>query len=460
MSPNENWLQRASEMMKLAWPLIVASSFWSLQISIDRFFLGHYDLSALAALTGAIGVFWAPMALLHQTVSYIATFVAQYTGAGQRQKVGSAIWQAFYISLIGGFAFLLFIPLSGTIFQSFGHSANMQRLETIYFDLICLSALPTALVALTSGFFTGIENTRMVMKINAVGLVANFIFDYLFIFGNFGFPELGLRGAALGTIVANFCGAVYGFWKMFRIQTHSSYRLRSDFHLNFNMFRQFLKFGIPNGLQWALEGIAFTVFLIFVGRMPSGEVALASSGVTITLLMLGILPALGMGQAVLVEVGQNIGKKNIGQAEKKIKIGVQLTAIYGLTVGLLLAVAPGFFAKMFAPSDNLEMWSLVYTQLQVLIPILAAYLFFDCLQLVYVFAIKGAGDTRFPSLVSLLAPWPLFIFPTWWFSKSSFGIYWAWGAIVVYVIFLAVIFYLRYRLGPWRKMSVIESRES
>ena len=98
--------------MKLAWPLIIANSFWSLQISIDRFFLGHYDLNALAALTGVIGIFWAPMALIQQTVAYVATFVAQYIGAEKKQESGKAVWQSLYISLIGGIAFLGLIPFS------------------------------------------------------------------------------------------------------------------------------------------------------------------------------------------------------------------------------------------------------------------------------------------------------------------------------------------------------------
>jgi MATE family multidrug resistance protein len=442
-------------MMALAWPLIVASSFWSLQMSIDRFFLGHYDLNALAAVTGVVGVFWAPMALIHQTVSYLATFVAQYIGANEKEKIGCATWQSIYIAVIGGLLFLLHIPFAEMIFDFFNHSDALKPLEVEYFTFICFSALPTALVAAASGFFTGLEKTKTVMWINAVGLVANFLFDYLFIFGNLGFPEMGIRGAALGTTFANFCAAIFGFYLLFKSENEEAYNIRSHFRLDFKMFKQFLYFGIPNGLQWALEGLAFTAFLIIVGRMPNGEAALASSGILVTLLMLGILPAMGMGQAVLVEVGTNIGKKNIPGAERRVSIGLQLTWIYGLLMGLLLLFFSEPIVGLFASDQGAALWVEIFKQLEILVPLLAVFLIFDATQLILNFAVKGAGDTRFPSFVSLIAPWPIFVLPTWLLADLDTGIYWAWGAGVLYVFALAVIFALRYKYGPWRTMKVI-----
>jgi multidrug resistance protein, MATE family len=161
------------EIIALAWPLIIANSFWNIQLTIDRVFLGMYSTEALGAAMAVMGVFWVPMALLQQTAAYVTTFVAQYFGAKESEKIGSCMWQAFYICIIGGVAFLGLNFLSTWFFGLVGHPEAIQTLEVEYFNSLAYAALPTALVAAFSGFFTGLGNTRIVIVINLVGLLLN-----------------------------------------------------------------------------------------------------------------------------------------------------------------------------------------------------------------------------------------------------------------------------------------------
>src|SRR5688572_15081775 len=91
---------------RLALPLILANSFWTLQITIDRVLLGRLSADAVAAAMAGAMLFWTPLALLQSTAAYAGTFVAQYYGAGRRERVGPAVWQAIHFSLIAGAAFL------------------------------------------------------------------------------------------------------------------------------------------------------------------------------------------------------------------------------------------------------------------------------------------------------------------------------------------------------------------
>ena len=174
-----NW----KRLFAIAWPLIIANSFWNLQLTIDRIFLGQYSTEALGAAMAVMAVFWTPMALLQQTAAYVTTFVAQFLGAEKPEKIGPAVWQSLYVSVVGGLLFLFLILGSPWFFELVGHEPIIQKLEVDYFNAISLSALPMALVAAFSGFYTGLGRTRMVMAINAVGLVVNVIFDYILIFG-------------------------------------------------------------------------------------------------------------------------------------------------------------------------------------------------------------------------------------------------------------------------------------
>ncbi|MEZ4704002.1 MAG: MATE family efflux transporter [Bdellovibrionota bacterium] len=305
LSRKEKW----KNILRLAWPLIIANSFWNLQLTIDRIFLSNHSTESLGAAMAVMGVFWVPMALLQQTAGYVTTFVAQYFGSQEKHMIGPSVWQSIYLSLGGGILFLGLIFCSRKLFFMMNHSPNITELEILYFNSLAYSALPTALVAVASGFFTGLGNTKTVMAINAVGLVVNALLDYAMISGHWGFPAMGIQGAGYATALAGFASALFGLALVFTRKHDRAYQLFSGWIPNRNLLKRFLRFGIPSGLQWALEGMAFTVFLILIGRFESGDAALASSSIAVTVMMLAVLPALGVAQAVMVLVGQHLGEK-------------------------------------------------------------------------------------------------------------------------------------------------------
>jgi multidrug resistance protein, MATE family len=447
----EKWLN----LLKIAWPLIIANSFWNIQLTIDRMYLGNFSTEALAASLAVMGVFWVPMALLQQTASYLMTFVAQYFGAKEEHKIGPAVWQALYVSVIGGILFLGLIPLSPFIFKIIGHSESLRPIEIEYFDSICYSALPAALVAACSAFFSGLGRTQVVIGINAIGLIANVIFDYLLIFGNLGFPALGVAGAGYATTIASFASAFYGLYLVFQHQNDIHYKIRSGWRLDGDLMKRFLKFGIPSGLQWALEGLAFTVFLIFIGRMAQGDAALASSSIAITVMMLSVLPAMGVAQAVSILVGQHLGEKKPRLAEEVSWTGVQIALTYILCIASTFVLFPDFYLSWFKNEENALLWSQVKVIAPILLMFVALFTCFDSLNLVFSFALKGAGDTRFVTLIALTVPWPMMVLPTWYVQDWSNSVYWAWAATTIYVITQAFIFLWRFRGGLWKSMSVI-----
>lgn len=453
-APNSR-VTRWKKILAIAWPLIVANSFWNLQLTTDRIFLGHFSTEALGAAMAVMGIFWTPMALLQQTASYLMTFVAQYFGAKQEDRIGPALWQAIYISLIGGTALLFMIPFSDSLFAWIGHSGGVQKLESEYFKSLCYSGLPTALVAVASGFYTGLGNTRVIMGINCVALIANTVFAYVMIFGKFGFPALGVAGAGYATALANCVAAAYGLWLVFGKKNEATYKTRSSWRYDGDLMKRFVRYGIPSGMQWALEGLAFTLFLIVVGRMNVGDAALASSGIVVTVMMLSVLPAMGVAQAGSVLVGQHLGSKNPEQAAIDTISGLQIAMMYIVTVGITFLLFPSFYLSWFHNPENAPLWSQVSEMVPYLLMYVAFFTCFDSMNLVFSFALKGAGDTKFVTWVALLLPWPVMVIPTWLMRDWPNAVYWAWGAASCYSVIQAMIFLARFRGGKWKSMSVI-----
>jgi len=442
-------------ILALAWPLIIANSFWNLQLTIDRIFLGMYSTEALGAAMAVMGVFWVPMALLQGTANYVITFAAQYFGANEHHRIGASVWQALYVSVIGGVAFLFLNFLSPWFFGMIGHAPGIQALEVEYYNAIAFSALPTALVAAVSGFYTGLGQTRTVIGINLVGLVLNAFLDYVMIFGKWGFPALGVAGAGYATAIATYGAAFYGFALLFKREHERLYRMYSDWRLNFGLLKQFLKFGLPSGLQWAFEGMAFTVFLIIMGHLPQGEAALAASSIAVTVMMLSVLPSMGIAQAVMTLVGQHLGEKKPREAEVATWDGAKIASIYMACIALSFYLVPQFYLSWFKNEGNPELWAQVTLIAPVILKIVAIFTVFDSIYLNVSFALKGAGDTRFVSAVALTLPWPLMVLPAYLLRHSQEAIFWSWSFVAFYAICATGVLWWRFRGGKWKSMSVI-----
>ncbi len=441
-------------ILHIAWPLIIANSFWNIQLTVDRIFLGAYSTEALGAAMSVMGVFWVPMALLQQTASYVTAFVAQYQGAGEERKIGSYVWQSIYISVFGGLLFLILNLFTPWFFEMVGHSDSIQALEVDYFNSLAFSALPMAFIAAISGFYTGIGRTKTVIAINFVGLIFNLALDPLLIFGKWGFPAMGIKGAGYATALSGYAGIVFCIYLLSHKNQEKLFRMRSSWRLNTNYIKKFLKYGIPSGMQWALEGLAFAVFLIIIGRLPNGDVALSSSSIAVTIMMLSVLPSMGIAQSVLTLVGQKMGESDIKAAIKTTWHGVGISFIYISLVASSFWLIPEFYISWFSNPQNPQLWSEVAATVPKLLKIVAIFILFDCIYLNISFALKGAGDTAFVSYVALIVPWPLMVLPAILFMKSPEGLLLSWKFVIVYMVAISILLIMRFKQGKWKSMNL------
>jgi putative MATE family efflux protein len=292
------------ELLRIAVPLIVSNSVWTLQITLDRVMLSWLGQEQVGAAMTAVMLFWTPLALFQTTAGYSTTFVAQYVGAGRPERVGPAVWQALWFSLVFGIAFLILLPLTETLVSWGDHSPHIQQLEADYFYCLCFSALPTMIVAAASGFFAGRGDSWTVLVINVVGLIVNGILDYLWIFGHGGFPAWGIAGAGWATVCGTGASAALALVLLLQRKYREEFQLLAGWRFDPDLFRRLMRYGLPSGLQWALEGLAWTGFLFMVGRL--GDAELAASSIAFTLNAIAFMPTMGIGQAIQVLVGHRL----------------------------------------------------------------------------------------------------------------------------------------------------------
>jgi len=438
----------------LAFPLILSSSLWTLQITIDRILLSRYETDAVGAATQAVFVFWTLLILFQNTCNFATTFVAQYVGAARPARVGPVVWQAIHFGVAAGLAFLLLIPLAEPIFELAGHSPQMQELERIYFVCLCFSALPTLIVAAASSFFAGRGDSWTVLGINAVGLVFNVGLDFWWIYGGLGLPALGIAGAGWATVAGQSISALFALWLMLRPRFRAEYATHRGWKVEWPLLGRLLRFGFPAGVQWMFDALAWTLFLLFLGQL--GSVELNATSATFTVNMVAILPLLGIGQAISILVGQRLGEDRPEVAERSTWTAFRVAWLYMAAMGGLYLFVPDVFIVWFANHSEPDKWSQVEALSRNLLRFVALYCLIDSVNLVFSFALRGAGDTRFVTWVTVGLVGPMLIAPAWACMYYGWGVYWAWGFATAYIFTLAAVFLLRFRHGKWKTMRVIE----
>ncbi len=446
------------EVLVVAIPLVLSTATWSVQHFVDRMFLTWYSPEAIAAAMPAGMLNFSMVSIFMGTAGYVTTFVAQYYGAKRYHRIGPALWQGVYVSLLGGLVIVCAAPFSVPIFRLVGHSPLVQQNEVEYFQILCLGGGAFSASYALSGFFSGRGKTWPVLWVNAATTVVNLILDYALIFGHWGFPELGIRGAGIATVVAGVFSLLMFFGLLCSRSNNHTFHTIKGWRLERDLFVRLLRYGFPSGVQFFLEMAGFTAFVLLVGRL--GIASLAATNIAFNINTLAFMPMIGCGIAVSVLVGQYLGGDKPDHAQSAVYSGFHLTLAYMLSIAAAYVLVPDVFVAPFALRADPGGFSEIYGYSIILLRFVAVYSVFDTMNIVFCSAIKGAGDTRYVMLITVILSVFLFIIPVYLtVVVFEFGLMIAWVFATAYIILLGLIFYLRFLGGKWKTMRVIERRE-
>ena len=307
-----------------------------------------------------------------------------------------------------------------------------------------------------AAFFTGRGLTRPVMIITFIGVLINIPLDFALIFGRWGMPHLGIEGAAIATVTAWGINVLFLMALVFTRKNNLRFGVFTNYRFDREIFARLMRFGIPGSLQFTMDILAFTLFILLVGRI--GKAELAATNIVLSINALAFMPSMGVSQGMSVLVGQALGRKKPALAASYVRSGCQLLVIYILVIDMIFLLAPDFVLGPFmAAEEGAASQQLVLTYGRTLLQIVCAYLFFDALYMVYSGALRGAGDTRFMMLAIGIAS-PLFLVLPVYIGIVYFAISvtTAWLFVLLFVTVLFLLSWLRYRHGNWKKMLVIE----
>jgi len=437
---------------QIALPIIVSTASYTVMLFVDRLFLsrvGKHELAA--AMSGGLSSF-VLSAFFVGLVGYASALVSQYYGAQAYQKCTRSVTQSLLLSAASYPILLAFIPIIQYVFILAGQDPKLTENATAYARILLVGSVFLVARTAAGAFFIGIGKTRVIMLTNIAGALVNIPLNYVLIFGKFGFPELGIRGAAIGTVCASVLVFVSLFAFYLRETSREPYRVDRQMRYDPEIMERLLRFGTPAGVAPFLNWFAFNVFVQVVHSY--GPNIAAAATIAFNWDAVSFIPMMGLGMTASTVVGQQIGARDHDGAQRAAYLVIRIGLIYGcamvtLFVGFADSLAALFGSGFDSPDGRITSMSADMLRLLAIhVPAIAA-------KLVLGGALRAAGDTTWSMWVSVAIHWAMGFGVIALVRGFDVHPYVAWSTLIVmnYAHFLAV--WYRFRSGKWREKQLI-----
>ncbi|MBN2384879.1 MATE family efflux transporter [bacterium] len=431
----------------LAWPTMLAMVLQTLFSLIDAFWVGKLGAEALAAVSGASFILWAIYSVCHISATGITALVARYCGADRMDLARLSGSLGLLVSALIGIAVgLVGIGSMTPLFRIMDLPIEVAVLARQYLGYY-LAGIPLAFIYMgLESIFRASGDTKTPMGILAMTLIANAVLDPLLIFGYLGFPILGVRGAAIATIMSYGLGLVISHPILKRRALLPRLFSREWLVVDFSLVWSIIRIGSPV----AISGVSFSLIYILLTRVIShfGTASLAALGMGHRLEGIAYLASVGFAIAASTLVGQNLGAGKPDRAER----AAWLATLYGsIAMGVFALIAVFFAPQIIALFINDQEVIILGSQYLYIIACCEVFLAFE---IILEGAFSGAGDTLPPMLISI--PLTALRFPVAYLCAITWGmgLLSVWWAISLSTLLKGIISAYWFYRGKWKTRKI------
>jgi len=414
---------------KLATPVILGMLGHQVVALVDNIMVGQLGTAELAAVSLGNSFMFIAMSLGIGFSTAITPLVAEADGEGNREKGKSSFKHGLFLCIVLGLALFAVVMAAKPLMYVMKQPPEVVDLAMPYLTLVAASLVPLIIFQGFKQFSDGMSMTRFPMYATIVANLVNVLLNYMFIFGKFGAPELGVVGAAIGTLVSRVVMVGY-LWYLLSRKEKSRYFVTSIkiFTLSKAMLKKLLNLGFPSAMQMFFEVAIFTSAIWLSGIL--GKNPQAANQIALNLASMTFMVAMGFSVAAMIRVGNQKGLKNFKELRRVAISIVLLTSILALVFAVFFILFNGELPKIFLDynsvtdfADNQEVVSIAA---QLLI-IAAIFQFTDALQVVALGALRGMQDVKIPTLICFIAYWiigfPISYYLSMETSLESMGIW-------------------------------------
>ncbi|ANE52006.1 MATE family efflux transporter [Flavisolibacter tropicus] len=442
-----------SSLLKLAIPLVLANILQSAYQLIDAFWVGRLGGDAVAAVSVTTPVVFLFIALGFGLAIAGSTLIAQYVGAGNFSMVNHVAAQTtlmvMLVSLLLASIGYFFTP---NLLHLIGVAPEVYR-GAVGFMRVTFMGLPFNFFFIVfQSFMRSTGHAKVPVYIVSGTVVLNFLLDPLFIFGWGPIPAMGVMGAALATFITQVIAALIGLLLLFRGR-YGIHLKRKNFAPDWAYIKRAFLLGFPASIEQSMRGLGLIVMTFLITSF--GTLTLAAYGVGSSVLQVVMIPAMGLSMAISTLVGQNIGAGNIERAAKIGSLGTTLGFWVLTGFGILAFLLAPHLIRFFVPEDP----NVIAAGAEFLRTMSWAWGFI-AIQFCLTGVFRASGNMFLSMIIALVSQWVLQFPLAYVLSRHSpLGTQGLWWAFPVTNLITALITWVIFRKGDWKKKRLTDEDE-
>ncbi len=413
----------------------------------DNIMVGQLGTAELAAVSLGNSFVFIAMSLGIGFSTAITPLVAEADGAGSIANGKSALKHGLVLCTILGISLFGIILLCKPLMFHMEQPIEVVELAIPYLDLVAFSLVPLIIFQAFKQFSEGLSQTKYPMYATVLSNVLNIVINYLLIFGSFGFPKLGIVGAAIGTLVSRFVMVAHIWYLLKGKEKFQPYITKFNFRrIEKKVMQKIISLGFPSALQMFFEVAIFTAAIWLSGVL--GKNAQAANQIALNLSSMTFMVGMGLSVAAMIRVGNQKGLQNFKDLRRIAE------SIFFLTLLLEIVFAAIFLlGRHWLPTIYLDVDDIVNQMDNTEVIVIAAKLllvaaFFqisDGIQVVVLGALRGLQDVKIPTFITFIAYWLIGFPVSYYFGLftdfKSTGI---WMGLLLGLTASAVMLYIRF----------------
>lgn len=434
-------------ILRIVWPATTESVLQMLVGIVATAMVGHLGAEAIGAVGLSSRVTQIVWAMFSAAGTGATVLIARAVGANDREAIQRTALQALglAIGLVSVLTALVVWQARGLMINLFTAQGKVLELSFMYLSIVALGMPFMAIMQVAGAIMRGAGNTRTPMGIAFLVNGLNVGLTSILIYGHFGFPALGLRGAAVATVVAQAAGAVLALLALTRLHAIISVSAARRYRPQLEVVKRILTIGVPAAFEMIFWQAATIVLMRLIVQFGTEELAAHQLGLTAE--SLSYMPAIGFGIAATALVGQSLGAKNPRLAERYVGQIVRVCALLTIVTAGLLFFLPEVIMGVLTDRVEVIRLGAIYLRLMAFAQLPQ--------QIAGVLngALRGAGDTKAPMVIGGVGLWLVRLPLAWVLSVSlGLGIRGVWIAMTVDLFLRFGLSAFRYYRGPWKRV--------
>ncbi len=414
---------------------------------VDNIMVGQLGSAELAAVSLGNSFIFIAMSIGIGFSTAITPLVAEADSEKDFEKGKSSFKHGLFLCTVLSLLLFAGLLLAKPLMYAMDQPEEVVILAIPYLDLVGLSLVPLIIFQGFKQFSDGLSLTKYPMYATILANIINVILNYVLIFGKFGFPQMGIVGAAIGTLVSRFAMLAFLWWLLKGRDKSKAYVTNIKFFvLNSTMLKKIINLGFPSAMQMFFEVAIFTSAIWLSGTL--GKNPQAANQIALNLSSMTFMVATGLSVAAMIRVGNQKGLQNFTELRRIAKsiflLGIIFAVIFAIVFLALHSVLPKIYVNLDDPINAIDTAEVV-TIASTLLIAAAVFQISDSLQVVALGALRGIQDVKIPTVITFISYW-LIGFPVSYFygKEEALGSLGIWLGLLAGLTSAAILLYIRF----------------